>query len=32
LCGAPCFAGAAILLGGCLPQIPRRDWHKSLQI
>jgi hypothetical protein len=27
----PCFEGAAILIGGFLSQIPRRDRHKSLQ-
>jgi hypothetical protein len=27
--GEPCFACAAILRGGCLPLIPRRDKHKS---
>jgi hypothetical protein len=31
-CGEPCFAGAAILIDGYLPQIPRRGRHKSIQI
>jgi hypothetical protein len=31
-CGEPCFVGTVILLDGCLPRIPRRDLHKSLQI
>jgi hypothetical protein len=30
--GEYCFEGAAILLDGYVPQIPRRDRHKSLQI
>jgi hypothetical protein len=29
-CGEPCFLGAAILRGRCLPLIPRRGKHKSL--
>jgi hypothetical protein len=28
----PCFAGAAILSGRCLPLIPRQGKHKSLLI
>jgi hypothetical protein len=31
-CGEPCFTGAAILRGRCLPLIPRRDKRKSLLI
>lgn len=30
--GEPCFEGDAILLEGYVPQIPRRDRRKSLQI
>jgi hypothetical protein len=29
-CGKPCFAGAAILRGRCLPLIPKQGKHKSL--
>jgi hypothetical protein len=31
-CGKPCFVGAAILRGKCLPLFPRRSKHKSLLI
>jgi hypothetical protein len=31
-CAEPCFACAAILIGRCLPLIPKRDKRKSLLI